>query len=108
MVTMEGLDAVTGILVSTAIVTMLVFFGIYKCIETCQRRRHMYERVAHELDAEERDFKRALEGRDEPDDFFSDDETAQLEMIEKYRDNLLNDDDDDDDEESARLNVKGD
>jgi len=91
-----------------------------------RRHRHSYERVCHELDAEERDFKKALEGRDDAagapldDDTaaFSDDETAQLEMIEKYRASLLaapsssssaaptgddRDDDDDDDDDDAEM-----
>lgn len=83
----------------------------------------------HELDAEEREFKKALEGRDEvkespfrrrnkgydriieenieaahavdDDDLdadFSDAQTAQLEMIEKYRSSLLKEDDDNDED----------
>lgn len=74
-------------------VTMLLLVG-YQVRQRCRRRRYSYERVCHELDAEERDFKKALEGQapDLPNlemTQFSDDETAQLEMIEKYRSSLL-------------------
>lgn len=77
--------------------TLMVVAGL-KVRQRCKRRRHSYERVCHELDAEERDFKKALEGQTNIDKF-SDDEAAQLEMIEKYRSSLLNQEEDDDDED---------
>jgi len=82
---------------------------LYKCRQRCARHRHDYERVAHELDAEERDFKRALEGRAgddclvDDDDDFSDAETAELEMIDSNEYRRSTRDDGDDDEEAQRL-----
>mmetsp|Transcript_10371 Transcript_10371/g.33185 ORF Transcript_10371/g.33185 Transcript_10371/m.33185 type:complete len:108 (-) Transcript_10371:28-351(-) len=97
----EVLDsaAVQGTSGAVVGLTLVVLVG-YAVRQRCRRRRHSYERVCHELDAEERDFKKALEGQapDLPDlesTQFSDDETAQLEMIEKYRSSLLARDDDD-------------
>ena len=116
--------------VLSGVVPALLLFAFtgYKCRQRLRRRRHAYERVNHELDAEEREFKKALEGRSprdpaeevayrgkkkkrggyervdvdsdgdddkskrDDDDDFSEAQTAQLEMIEKYRSDLLKED----------------
>jgi len=84
--------AIAGIVIGTLLGLFVLVAALHALRKRCQRRRHAYERVAHELDAEERDFKKALEGRGGDDDTeFSDDEAAQLEMIEQYRNGLLND-----------------
>eukprot|EP00633_Aureoumbra_lagunensis_P012153 CAMPEP_0197333032 /NCGR_PEP_ID=MMETSP0892-20130614/22966_1 /TAXON_ID=44058 ORGANISM="Aureoumbra lagunensis, Strain CCMP1510" /NCGR_SAMPLE_ID=MMETSP0892 /ASSEMBLY_ACC=CAM_ASM_000538 /LENGTH=91 /DNA_ID=CAMNT_0042832405 /DNA_START=1 /DNA_END=273 /DNA_ORIENTATION=- len=54
----------------------------------------LYERVSHELDSEERDFKAMLEGQE-----LTAAESKQLELIDRYHSNLLKGDTDVDKED---------
>jgi len=103
---------ISGIVAVAAVPSLLISVAAYRCRQRYKRRRHAYERVNHELDAEEREFKKAMEGRGDDDDNgdaddadsdarpdddddFSEAQTAQLEMIEKYRSSLLEEKDGD-------------
>lgn len=95
---MSSTALVTSVTSGSVLSLLVVALVGYKCRQRC-RRRHSYERVCHSLDAEERDFKKALEGQAPDMADFSEDETAQLEMIEKYRSSLLADGESDDEDD---------
>ena len=92
----ELVGAMMGGLVFLVLVVMLC----RRCCRRCRRGRgHSYERVNHELDKEELDFKKALESQCSDleasgESLFNDTELEQIEMIERFRDRLVAGDDD--------------
>ncbi|KAJ1444686.1 hypothetical protein M885DRAFT_626894 [Pelagophyceae sp. CCMP2097] len=81
-----------------ALGTLLLVGLFVQCRRMRRRRKCAYERVCHELDAEERDFKRALETAQFDDEIedgdgavFNENELEQIEMIEQYRSRLVKD-----------------
>ena len=88
---LELTSLAVGGLAALALVVMLC----KRCYRRCRRGggTYNYERVCHELDREELDFKRALESQCDleagGDAQFDDAELEQIEMIEQYRSRLV-------------------